>query len=253
MHLSIVTVVKNDFKGLIKTYKSIELLLRSDLIEWVVIDGGEDSETFNFLSSLKGASYSRDQDSGIYPAMNKAIPKCKGQFIWFLNARDKNTLSLNELLIDISTNDSFDVLKYFARVKQSGYKHDEKLGLFYLIRNTFNHQSYLVKSSLLIKFQFDERLALTGDYKQLLELWYSGCSVGYIYKEIVEYDMSGATVGSLTNNKIREERLSSSLSVAFKNKSISVFLIYLFQKIIYFPFLFKEYFLRKFLIYKRES
>ena len=94
MDLSIVTVIKDDYQGLLDTYSSIKELLTKDSIEWIVIDGGTDSETLELLNSLPNRiSHFRESDEGIYSAMNKSLDKARGKFIWFLNARDKNLLS----------------------------------------------------------------------------------------------------------------------------------------------------------------
>ena len=240
MMLSIITVIKDDYDGLLKTHKSISGLISSPNIEWVVVDGGNCKETSEFMSSIEGnVNYTKGKDGGIYQAMNKAILKCSGQYAWFLNARDINLMSLSEINEYLSSQRS-DLIKFQARVNQNNYVKLERLSILYLIRHTFNHQSYFTKLEKLKEFPFLSSLSLTGDYHQLLNFWIISCDVLYFDKEIVQYDLSGATVGSATNNRIRKERIRSSLLVARNSYSLSVLFIAIIQIFIYSPYLLAE-------------
>lgn len=239
MKLSIVTVIKDDYDGILLTYESIKGLIKSPHIEWVVIDGGDCDRTSDFILSLDNINYSKGKDGGIYQAMNKAIKKCSGNYVWFLNARDICLISLSDINKYLS-NQNHDLIKFFAKVDQENYTRFEQLSIFYLIRHTFNHQSYFVRLEKLKEFPFSGDLSLAGDYYQLLNLWTSNSTIQYISKDIVQYDMSGATVGAKTNNEIRRERLKSSFLIAKERNSIQVFLICVVQFIIYLPYLLKE-------------
>jgi glycosyltransferase involved in cell wall biosynthesis len=218
-----------------------------------VIVGGTDSETLELLNSLPNRiSHFRESDEGIYSAMNKSLDKARGKFIWFLNARDKNLLSSEAVLRSIHEQPSVDIIKFYARVKERNYiKEKEILSLIYLVRHTFNHQSYFINIRKLKRYPFNESLKLVGDYFQLLEIWCDRPNVTYIHKDIVDYDLSGATVGSKTNNIIRMERLRSSLIIFVKTKNLKALLISLFQFFIYGPFLFKFLFSRLAYILKK--
>ena len=211
MDLSIVTVIKDDYQGLLDTYLSIKELLIKDSIEWIVIDGGSDMETLQLLSSLpNNIHHHRANDAGIYSAMNKSLNKVRGKFIWFLNAKDKNLLGSDEILDSIYKEPAADMIKFYANVCEKNYKKEKEiLSLVYLVRHTFNHQSYFINLRAFKKYPFNEGLKLAGDYFQLLEVWCDRPNVTYIRKDIVDYDLSGATVGSETNDLIRKERLKS--------------------------------------------
>ena len=88
-NLNIITVVRNDFKNLKKTYHSINKLISAGA-KWIVVDGGNDEQTFNWCKNLKSANfkYLREIDSGIYDAMNKGIKIAKGEIIGFLHSDD---------------------------------------------------------------------------------------------------------------------------------------------------------------------
>lgn len=83
--ISIITITFNDFSGLKRTLSSIP---EFDFIESVVINGGSDKATIDFLSSHKGKVIN-EKDEGIADAFNKGIAYSSGDAILFLNSGDE--------------------------------------------------------------------------------------------------------------------------------------------------------------------
>ena len=83
--ISIVTITYNDFNGLKRTLSSIP---DYNFIESVVINGGSDKATIDFLSSHKGKVIN-EKDEGIADAFNKGITNSSGDVIMFLNSGDE--------------------------------------------------------------------------------------------------------------------------------------------------------------------
>jgi glycosyltransferase involved in cell wall biosynthesis len=83
--ISIVTITYNDYDGLKKTLSSIP---DYDFIESVVINGGSDKATIDFLSSHKGKVIN-EKDEGIADAFNKGITNSSGDTVMFLNSGDE--------------------------------------------------------------------------------------------------------------------------------------------------------------------
>jgi len=83
--LSIITITYNDFEGLKKTLSSIP---KFDYIESIVINGGTDQQSLEFLSTYKGKVIS-EKDEGIADAFNKGIANSFGEAIMFLNSGDE--------------------------------------------------------------------------------------------------------------------------------------------------------------------
>ncbi|HSW56710.1 MAG TPA: glycosyltransferase [Ignavibacteriaceae bacterium] len=83
--ISIVTITYNDFNGLKRTLSSIP---DYDFIESVVINGGTNKATIDFLSSHKGKIIN-EKDEGIADAFNKGITNSSGNAVMFLNSGDE--------------------------------------------------------------------------------------------------------------------------------------------------------------------
>lgn len=86
--LSIVTIVLNDLEGLKRTIQSVNSLNFTDY-EYIVIDGGSDNESIEFIKNEPIISkWVSEKDNGIYDAMNKGIRMSSGNYIHLLNAGD---------------------------------------------------------------------------------------------------------------------------------------------------------------------
>ncbi|MCK5374079.1 MAG: glycosyltransferase [Alphaproteobacteria bacterium] len=93
--LSVITVTLDNYTGLTKTYNSLEEQGFTDF-EWLVIDGGSNDETVDFLrrkrsdtrANINSFRFISQKDDGIYDAMNCGIDIARGHYLLFLNAGD---------------------------------------------------------------------------------------------------------------------------------------------------------------------
>lgn len=71
MRLSIITVNRNNIKGLRKTFDSVLMQSFRDF-EWIVVDGGSTDGSKEFIAenAEKFSYWISEPDSGIYNAMN---------------------------------------------------------------------------------------------------------------------------------------------------------------------------------------
>lgn len=100
--LTIITVVKDDFDGLLKTAKSVKLYITAGQVVqyliWINYKSHgiiERSEIFTQYADTIVAG----ADSGIFDAMNKSLAFCRGKYVLFLNARDLIIKKLDPLLV----------------------------------------------------------------------------------------------------------------------------------------------------------
>ena len=82
--VSVITITYNNFMELKSTLDSIP---DKDYIESVVINGGNDPKTIEFLKNYEGKVIS-EKDNGIADAFNKGIANASGDYIMFLNSGD---------------------------------------------------------------------------------------------------------------------------------------------------------------------
>ena len=85
MLLSIITVAFRNLEGIVKTHASLAHLAQAEDIsfEWIVVDGGSNDGTREYLENLNGIFNLRfvsEPDNGIYDAMNKGIAMAQGKF-----------------------------------------------------------------------------------------------------------------------------------------------------------------------------
>lgn len=91
--LSIVTVVKDDESGLMRTQSSLKNFTPSHDhdIEWVVVDSSRDPERVVAVLAATSmpALLVRTPPQGVYPAMNIGLTEATGDYVFFLNAGDE--------------------------------------------------------------------------------------------------------------------------------------------------------------------
>ena len=93
---SVITVVKNAEKDVVKTIKSVKTQTYKNY-EYIVIDGNSKDDTIkNIIRYRRNINFFiSENDKGIYFAMNKALKYVNGEVIVFINAGDiftKNAL-----------------------------------------------------------------------------------------------------------------------------------------------------------------
>ncbi len=97
-YFSVITVVKDDEKNIIKTLKSIKNQTYTNF-EYIIIDGNSKDKTVQKLMKFENQiNYLlSEKDNGIYFAMNKGLKISKGKIIIFVNSGDmltKNALKI---------------------------------------------------------------------------------------------------------------------------------------------------------------
>jgi len=88
--ITVITVTKNDAQGLEETILSVLNQTYSN-VEYLIIDGGSTDETLDVLHKYDHAIdyWVSEPDRGIYDAMNKGLRASTGNWINFLNAKDR--------------------------------------------------------------------------------------------------------------------------------------------------------------------
>lgn len=179
MKFSIVTVVKNEISKIGLTINSLKNQSFKDY-EHIIFDGNSTDGTSEFLKKIldKKTLYFRENDKGVYDALNKSFKIAKGQYIIILHSGDffysKYTLNLLSEFIDKNKNFDFyfsNILFYsqknnnISRVWKISSKNNDKLNFLKIA-----HTSLCVKKHISKKIFYDEQYKISADMDYLINL-----------------------------------------------------------------------------------
>ena len=193
---SIITVTLNNLSGLKRTYDSITAQSETGY-EWIVIDGGSDDGSVDFLKTTK-ALFTSEPDHGIYDAMNKGIEKSSGMYLIFMNAGD--LFFESKTLQHIP--DGFDFI--FGDAIEDGHVKKSRPIKNFTQHMITHHQAMFYKRKILDSLRYDLKYAIASDFKFTAEFLQRSKKVKYIPKPICIFETGGV---SQTRTKIgRDEQ-----------------------------------------------
>ena len=195
MRLSIITINRNNAKGLRMTMDSVFKQTYCDF-EYIVIDGASTdgsvdviremsapfNEGMNCDKSLNNALsfyWTSEPDSGIYEAMNKGIKKAKGEYCLFLNSGDF-LITPNVLERVFAQNPDADIINARCNVSDNGKvvwtsPYLPKVTLKDLYFMGLPHQSTFICRSLFEKYgMYREDFRYNSD----IDFWYKAIVLG---------------------------------------------------------------------------
>lgn len=207
MLLSVITVAYKNLAGIEKTWQSLAHLAKAPGItfEWIVVDGGSQDGTAEFLENLNGQYNLRfvsEKDNGIYDAMNKGIDMAQGRYALFLNSGDifhqdiatvahqlaampstDNAMVIGDALLDFG-----DGTKIERRAKQGWYIYHSLPA---------SHQAIFFPVSGLRKYPYDLQYKVSSDYALAARMYKKGYAFKRVKGIVSEFSMGGV---STTNN-----------------------------------------------------
>jgi putative colanic acid biosynthesis glycosyltransferase len=236
--LSIVTVSRNNLRGLQKTYHSLQDQSFRNF-EWIVIDGASQDGSCEFLQTTN-AIWTSEQDAGIYDAMNKGLVKTTGDYILFLNAGDilaeKNTLQkLKDVDTDFVYGDAQEETPNGSLFYKTARTHERlALGMF------THHQAMLYRRAALNNLRFNTNYKIAADYDFTCRFLKTAATAVYIPIPICIFERGGVsqqqtTLGRRESYAIREKlglcgplanmliRARQKLAVAMKTKMPEIY------------------------------
>ena len=157
--ISVITVVLNSVKNIEPTISSVVDQLNENM-EYLVIDGGSTDGTILKINKFqkKISYFISEPDIGIYSAINKAIIKARGKFIYIINCGDI-MLKIPESIINENLHAD---LLCFPVILSSGSVFYPKLNSMLRFRNTLPHQGCLYRN---IKgLSFNEKYKVFSDF-----------------------------------------------------------------------------------------
>ena len=197
--VSIITICYNSEKEIGETLKSI-IDQTFDDYEIVIKDGLSEDNTIkivnDFISSYPQCQITVEssKDGGIYNAMNIALEKAKGEWVFFLNSGD--SFASKEVLKTVSQSltDDNDII-YGNVIMRDSYGKSRWKGDIKNIKNKmpFGHQSCFVRKDLAQKFKFNECFRIAADYDMVLRLYLAEYRFKYVDADIAIFDMDGVS------------------------------------------------------------
>jgi glycosyltransferase involved in cell wall biosynthesis len=178
--VSIITVVKNNAIGLLKTLESAQSQDFSDWELLIIYAESEDSTlsvATKFSNKDARISLIAENEQGIYQAMNLGIKDSKADFFWFMNSGDQfySTKSLSYGYNSIR-NSSLGFMVGGYQIERDARLFKQKKGEltqidFALSRRGACHQAMIFRKRAVIETGcFDTRFDLAADYMLCLKL-----------------------------------------------------------------------------------
>ncbi len=182
---SVVTITLNCADDAERTARSV---LAQDYphVEYLVQDGGSQDGTPARLAALGVEQIVSGPDDGIYDAMNRAVARCCGAYVCFMNAGDEfagpGVLSAVARAIeqagqpDLLFGDIRSLVRHpFLRSEdqpRSGRLicYPDRVGRFWLYRKMICHQAWFVRREVYAAQPFDTSFRILADYDYLLGL-----------------------------------------------------------------------------------
>lgn len=175
MKITIITVVKNNVKGIEKTIKSVFSQTQKN-IEYIVIDSMSSDGTSNIISKYKKKlKHIREPDTGIYSAINKGMLIAKGEYLGLLHSGDvyydnfslEKAISFMNLkkLNASSYNMQYINKKVSVRYWQLPIKKLTKYNIFKLA-----HPTLILKKNLISNLSYSENYKVSGDLEFIINM-----------------------------------------------------------------------------------
>ena len=215
MNLTIITVNRNNREGLSKTIASVSAQ-SVPLHEYIVIDGASDDGSIDVIKMNKDhiTKWVSEPDKGIYNAMNKAIDLATGDWCLFLNSGDR---LCNEKVLEriYETGADEDIICGSTIILEDPprqFKPAESVTLNTLYERAINHQSALIRTSILKKYHYDESYKICADRKLFTQaLIFDNCSYKPIDVDIADYDIDGFSSRNRTLSELEKARVMEEL------------------------------------------
>ena len=199
--ISVVTVCLNAEDSIGRTIESV-LEQTYAHFEYVIIDGGSTDRTLDII-----AGYQKDferknialfvyseKDTGIYNAMNKAVDKCNGRWIHYLNAGDVfASCNVLEKFGELCGNDSKVLYGDYYKKRGDQLIFCKAYDLKEIEnRMCFCHQAVITPKKAIEQLRFDERYRIAADHKLFLQLYLKGVPFEYVPMPVAIFDGGGS-------------------------------------------------------------
>ncbi len=213
---SIITVCLNEHNRIKRCVDSVLGQSFNDY-EYIVIDGKSTDGTVDFLNSISNhlTYFESSPDSGIYNAMNKALLRINGEYIYFLNASDffHDDQVLQDASEVLKNNTEIDVLHgKLAFTKDNSpaeYKNDAAfkfLNINDFYTKNLPQQCFFFKRHLFKKIGFfNEKFTICADYDFTTKAIIKKYNFHFVSRVFCAFDTTGISFIQ-ARKRIRQKR-----------------------------------------------
>ena len=242
MKVSIITAVYNSEKTIDTCMQSVLNQTYPD-IEYIIVDGGSNSETLGKLNAAAekypNIKLSSEPDKGIYDALNKGVVKATGDIVGFVHSDDflaDTTIiaSIVEAFKTQSVDGVYGDLHYVALENTNKVIRNwiSQPFSYKLLKSGWMpaHPTLYLKKNVYSKYgKFDLNFKIAADYDFILRIFkQTDLNFFYLPKTIVKMRVGGASNKSLKNivqkskedyRAIKTNRTGNWLTIFLKNIS----------------------------------
>ena len=215
MKITVVTVCRNAGSIIEKTIKSVLMQKGSDY-EYIIQDGFSDDNTLCIAKAYENEfkksnilyRVESEMDDGIYDAMNKAIDKGSGEWIFFLNAGD---MFYNDEILDdfIKMRGNLAVDLVYGHTNYI-FSDNKELVVVRNHEDVFKgagicQQSLFYRRKMLEKRKFNMNYKILADYEYLLYMNEQNCQFSDMNLIVSNYGYNG--ISSINCSQVYKEKM----------------------------------------------
>lgn len=204
MLLSIVTVNRNDEKGLARTLNSIAQVMAED-VECIVVDGLSSDESVAVARSILGghrnALIRSEADSGIYDAMNKGAALASGKYLAYVNSGDEVIPEAYRKYLQFMRESSADVFysRTYLRALGSGTLRIHERHPSQMHCDTIPHLTAAVRRQLFLDVGgFDQQYRISADREFFIRLKLKGAKFIFFDEVLCIFELGGLSSSGYT-------------------------------------------------------
>ena len=175
MLLSLIIPTYNSEKTLRAALDSISNQKFDDW-EVIVVDGVSSDETLSIVKQYsqreRRIRWISEPDEGIYDAMNKGVQMAQGEWVYFLGSDDwlYDERTLNKIFYNnAKLTDDVELIR--CRVMRKDKISDiQNVQPEYVIFENLNHQSIIIKRSVMLEIPYEQHYKMAGDLVQFIKM-----------------------------------------------------------------------------------